>query len=225
MSKDNEKKVSEKKDEKVVEKKKEKEESKKDTPKKLEVEKDKTEKKKNKKKINLKKTKRIVPDKEEVITEDSPIREKVMILGRYLLERLKDYRFVILLEVIVYLLLFFLIPKVIFDVKPFVWMTAFVLFTVLPTIGIYGMNKFRDKQIIFSFVVMYLLILLFIKRFALIELYGITSHGNLDHTPAWLDAVFVTCIIVFFQYIGVLIVNVCRKLKKKNKKKSKKNEK
>jgi len=59
------------------------------------------------------------------------------------------------------------------------------------------MNKFREKQIIFGFFFIYFLIFFSIKRFTIIELYGITSQGNLDHTPAWLDAVFVTCIIVF----------------------------
>ncbi len=208
MSKDNEKELKKKekqeKEEKKVSSKKE-EESKK----KVEKE-EKKESKKNSKKEEV-----------EVVTEDSQIRKNVMILGSYVWEKIKDYRYVMGLDLVIFLLLFFLIPSVIFDVKPVVWMIGFVVFCILPTIGIYGMNKFREKQIIFGFFFIYLLIVLSLKRFTLIELYGITSQGNLDHTPAWLDAVFVTCIIVFFQYIGILIVNLVRKMKKKTKKRKK----
>ncbi len=235
MSKDNEKEIKEKNipekketgKEKVVEKKekdikaekkevKKEEASKKESPKKETL--------KEEKKVEKKETKKATKKEEiEVVTKDSQIREKVMILGSYLLDKLKDYKYVIVLDIIVYLLLFFLVPKVVFDVKPVIWMAAFVIFTILPTIGIYGMNKFREKQIMFGFFFIYILILLFINRFTIIELYGITSQGSLDHTPAWLDAVFITCIIVFFQYIGILIVNVVRKLKSnKKEKKSKK---
>ncbi len=241
MSKDNEKDIKEKKNpekketkvEKATEKKevvKEKKETstkeKKSPEKKEEIKKEENLKKSNSKKEDKKDSKKdLKKEKTEVETKDSIIREKAIILGNYLLGKLKEYRYVIILDVIVFLLLFFLIPKVIFDVKPFIWMTAFVIFTVLPTIGIYGMNKFRDKQIMFGFFFIYLLILLFIKKFMIIELYGITSQGNLDYTPAWLDAVFITCIILFFQYIGIVIVNLVRKCKKKNKKKITKSEK
>lgn len=240
-----EKKTQNKKEEKVI-KSKEKEEKKKVDSKKSEVEKEENKKEKSSKEENKstvskkedvkgEKTSKELSEKKEkqkevkkeeskkenveVITKDSQIREKFMIIGSYLKEKLRDYRFVILLDIIVYLLLFFLMPKVIFDVKPFIWMIGFVLFVILPTVGIYGMNKFRDKQIMFSFFFMYLLIILFIKKFTIIELYGITSQGKLDHTPAWLDAVFVTCIIVFFQYIGILIVNVCKHFGNKKTKK------
>ncbi len=235
MSKDNEKELKEKKTqekkenskENVVEKKDkeikiEEKEVKKEAVKKEEASKKDSSKKEEK--VEKKETKK-TPKKEkvEVITEDSQIRKKVMTLGTYLLDKLKEYKYVIGLDIIVYLLLFFLIPKVVFDVKPIVWMTAFVIFTVLPTIGIYGMNKFRDKQIMFGFFFIYLLILLFINKFTIIELYGITSQGSLDHTPAWLDAVFITCIIVFFQYIAILIVNVVKMFKgNKKEQKSKK---
>ena len=80
---------------------------------------------------------------------------------------------------------------------------------------VYGFRKIRDKQIMFGFFFIYLLIYLVLDRCTLIDLYGITSHGTLDHTAAWLDAVFVTCIIVFIQYIGILLVNLGRVLLKK----------
>ena len=217
MSKDNEKEIKEKKknnqEEKKIEKKSTVKEEKNNTKKE-------DSKKKSVKKVVHKKIKKRDSSNEniEVVTKDSELHEKFQVLGSYLLGKLKEYRYVFLLDIIVFLLLFFLIPKVIFEVSAVVWMTAFVVFTVLPTIGIYGMNKFRDKQILFSFFFIYLLILLFLSKFTIIELYGITSQGTLDHTPAWLDAVFVTCIIVFFQYIGILIVNVFKTFGGNNKK-------
>ncbi len=169
------------------------------------------------------KSKREVHKKaEEVVTVDSPIREGALILGQYLMKKLKEYRYVILLDIIVFALLFFLIPTVILEVKPVVWFIAFIVFTILPTMCLYSLKKFRDKQIMFSFFLIYLLIFLGLKRWALLDLYGITSHGSLDYTDPWLDAVFVTCIIVFFQYIGILLVDGKNKLMKAKKKKAKK---
>ena len=116
MSKDNEKELKEKKEEK------------KETPKK--VEETKKVEKKETKKVKKKKIVKKTPKKEEVevVTEDSQIRKNVMILGSYLWEKIKDYRYVMGLDLAIFLLLFFFIPTVIFDVKPFVWMIGFVVF-------------------------------------------------------------------------------------------------
>ncbi len=173
-----------------------------------------------KKKITVKKT---VSKKKEtkptvVETKDSPIREKAILLGKYVWEKIKDYRYVIYLDIIICALLLFLIPTVIFDVKPFIWMIAFVAFVLLPTMAFYYYGKFRQKQIMFGYFFVYFLIYLNLDRCALMDLYGITSHGNLDYTGAWLDAVFVTCIIVCFQYVGILLINVMKKKSHKKKK-------
>ena len=166
---------------------------------------------------------------EAVAVEDSPIREKMLlfrknskILWDYLVRKVKDYRYVIGVDVVVFALLFFLIPIVILKVKPVIWMIAFILFAMLPTIAVYWFHKFREKQILFSFFFIYFLIFLVLDRCTAIDLYGITSLGELDYTKPWLDAIFVTCIIVFFQYVGILLVNFLQGSKKKKKKKLKK---
>ncbi len=155
--------------------------------------------------------------KKEVEIKESPIRKNAALIGNYLLGKIKDYRYVMALDFVIFLLLFFLIPVVILKVKPVIWMVAFALFTILPTIAVYWLEKFRDKQIMFGFFFIYLLIFIVLKRCTLIDLYGITSHGELDHTAPWLDAVFVTCIIVFFQYLGILLVDFLKGNKKKKK--------
>ena len=182
-------------------------------------EKNKTEFEKKKSKKVMKKNqseKRMLSEDVKVITEDSVIREKAKLLGSYLLKKLKEYKFVFLLDLIIFLLLFYLIPIVVLEVKTIIWMIAFVVFTMLPTIGFYGMDRFKDKQVVIGFFFIYLLIFLSLDRFALMELYGITSRGTLDYTPAWLDAVFTTCIIVFFQYISILIVKLVKKMRKQS---------
>ena len=50
------------------------------------------------------------------------------------------------------------------------------------------------------------------------DLYGITAHGELDKSPAWIDALLVTFIIVFFQYLGLTVINLVRRPKKRTRK-------
>ncbi len=181
--------------------------------------------KETEKKVTAKKEEKVEKKKQVREIEDSNIRKNVMsvrenskVLWDYLLAKLKDYRYVIAVDVLVFLLLFFLIPTVILKVKPVVWMIAFVGFSIIPTVVAYWFHKFREKQIMFSFFFIYFLIFLILDRCTIIDLYGITSHGEFDYTKPWLDAVFVTCIIVFFQYLGVMLVNVLQKSGKKKKK-------
>lgn len=160
----------------------------------------------------------------ELEVENSVIREKIMVLGEYILTKIKEYRYVIALDFVIFLLLFFLIPTVILEVKPVVWMTAFIVFTMLPTIGVYGFQKFRDKQIVFGFIFIYFLIFLVLDKCILLDLYGITDHGTLDYVPAWFDAVLVTIIIVFLQYIAILLVDGVKKIQRIQKRKRAKKE-
>lgn len=142
---------------------------------------------------------------------DSDIKK----IGDYIIEKILNYKFVLLLNFAIFLLLFFLIPQIILEVKPYIWMTLFLVFTILPTMAFYVKNKFKDKQILFGIIFFYVCMLCILDQCTINDLYGITSHGSLDKTPAWVDAIFVTFIIVFFQYLGILTINLLKKLNKK----------
>ena len=161
-------------------------------------------------------------ENDEDITNKQFKESPIKIIGDYLVAKLRYYRYVLILDVIVFLFLFFLIPTIILDVKPVMWMTLFLVFTILPTITFYAKNLFKKYQIMLGLPFIYICILCVLDSCTLKDLYGITSHGVLDKTPAMIDAVLVTFIIVFFQYIGLTVVDLCKKLFKKNKKKAKK---
>ena len=151
----------------------------------------------------------------KAVATDSDIKK----IGDYLIEKLLSYKYVILLDFSIFLLLFFLIPTIILEVTPYIWMTLFLVFTILPTMAFYMKKKFKDRQIMLGLVFFYICILLVLDHCTIKDLYGITSHGNLDYSPAFMDAAFVTFIIVFFQYLGTTIVNVMKKTRKSKTKK------
>ena len=148
--------------------------------------------------------------KEEVEIKESPIRN----IGNYLIEKLKKYRYVLILDLVVFLFLFFVVPMVILEVNPAIWMSLFLVFTIIPTLSFYFKDLFKGYQILVGLPFFYLSILCILDRCTIKDLYGITAHGSLDKTPAWVDAILVTFIIVFFQYLGIKIVDLSRKCKK-----------
>lgn len=154
-------------------------------------------------------------DEKEFVVKSSIAESDIKKIGDYIIESILKYKYVVLLDFAVFLLLFFLIPQIMFEVKPYIWMTLFLIFTLLPTMAFYVKNKFKDKQIMFGFIFYFVCMLCILEHCTLNDLYGITSHGTLDKTPAWLDALFVTFIIVFFQYLGILVINLMKKLRKK----------
>jgi hypothetical protein len=107
------------------------------------------------------------------------------------------------------------------SVPSYVWWGLFGIFTIVPTIIFYKKEKFKKIQILIAIPFMYLLILTVLGRSIISELYGISSRGALDPTPAWVDAIFVTFIIIFCQYLGIMIVDFINKKKKKTKKNEK----
>lgn len=154
-------------------------------------------------------------DDKDLEVKESPIRQ----VGNYLIEKLKKYKYVLILDLAVFLFLFFVVPMVILEVKPVVWMTLFLIFTILPTVAFYLKKLFKKYQIMVGIPFFYLCILCILDSCTIKDLYGITSHGALDKTPAWVDAILVTFIIVFFQYIGLTVMDVAKKYLKCNKKK------
>lgn len=154
-------------------------------------------------------------EKCEIKVKESPISK----VGHYLIEKLQKYKFIIILDLVIFLFLFFLIPTIILEVKPVIWMTLFLIFTIIPTVAFYLGKLFKKVQILFSLPFFYLCIFIVLDSCTIKDLYGITSHGGLDRTPAWVDAILVTFIIVFFQYIGLTAIDFARKLLNKRKKK------
>ena len=153
-----------------------------------------------------------IEDKKENI--ESPIRK----IGDYLIEKIKKYKYLFILDFVVFLLLFFLIPTVILEVQPFIWMSLFLVFTILPTVAFYLRKLFKKYQIMMGVPFFYLLILCILDSCTIKDLYGITAHGELDKSPAWIDALLVTFIIVFFQYIGLTVINLVRRPRKRARK-------
>lgn len=167
----------------------------------------------------MSKEKEIVEEKDVKKNDTKEEHNEFKRIGEAIFNRLREYKFLILLEVIVFVLLFLLIPRFIFEVHPYIWWTLFVIFTIVPTVIFYKKETFKRLQIIVALPVMYLLILTVLRSAILMELYGISSRGNLDPTPVWIDVLFVAIIIVFFQYIGIIAVDLINKRKEKKKKK------
>lgn len=142
--------------------------------------------------------------------KESPIRQ----IGVYLIDKLNKYKYILILNFAVFLFLFFLIPTVILEVKPVIWITLFLIFTILPTVAFYLKKLFKKYQIMSGIPFFYLCILCILDSCTMKDLYGITSHGSLDKTPAWIDAILVTFIIVFFQYIGLTVIDFVKKYTK-----------
>lgn len=138
-------------------------------------------------------------------------------IGDIIFKHIIDIKFILILDFIIFLLLFYFLPKIIFEVRPYVWMTLFVVSTILPTFLVYLKDMFKDYQVLIGIPLYYICIMSIIKFCTMKELYGITSLGTLDKTPAWVDVFFVVFIIVFFQYIGILLVKLMRMMKKTEK--------
>ena len=145
---------------------------------------------------------------------ESPIKK----IGDYLIEKLNKYKYLLILDFVVFLLLFFLIPTIILEVKPFLWMSLFLVFTILPTVAFYLRRLFKKYQVMMGIPFFYLAIICILDSCTIKDLYGITAHGELDKSPAWIDALLVTFIIVFFQYLGLTVINLVRKPKKRTRK-------
>jgi len=155
---------------------------------------------------------------ERLELKESPIRQ----IGIYLIGKLNKYKYILILNFVVFLFLFFLIPTVILEVKPVIWITLFLIFTILPTVAFYLKKLFKKYQVMIGIPFFYLCILCILDSCTIKDLYGITSHGSLDKTPAWIDAILVTFIIVFFQYIGLTVIDFVQKHTKLERKKNNK---
>lgn len=136
---------------------------------------------------------------------------------------LKTYKYLIALDVIVFILAVFIESLFMYKVGQLVWVLATILFVVIPTIVFNVINKVSLKDIKVSLFIFYLLFLIFLKFCTMRDLYGITS-GDVDFLPNFIDAIFVVFIFTMLEYIPTGIIEKIKnkKTKKEVKKKTKK---
>lgn len=130
----------------------------------------------------------------------------------------KEYIWIFAMNIALFIILFFLIPLLMDKVNPNIWRILFVISIILITDICYLTKKIKYEQVLFSLPILFILNLIFIGRCIRLDLYGITSHGSLDKSPAILDALLVDMIIVFGEYLTLLITRFIKKIfKGKNK--------
>ena len=137
---------------------------------------------------------------------------------------LKEHVGIFLMNVIIFIVLFLLIPLMINHVNPIIWRTLFVLTIIAVTDLFYLFNKMKYEHILYSLLILFIFNLIFLDYCTIRDLYGITSHGSLDKSPAILDALLVDMVIVFIEYVTLFITRFIKKIINKNKKVNNKKE-
>jgi len=139
---------------------------------------------------------------------------------------LKDHMMVFFMNVVLFVILFFLIPLLFNLVNPYIWRVLFLLSIALVTVLFYLVGKMKYEHVLYSLPILFVLNLFILKYCTVRDLYGITSHGNLDKCPAIIDALLVDIVIVFIEYVALfitrLIKNILNKKKKEEVKETKK---
>ena len=131
---------------------------------------------------------------------------------------LKEHVGIFLMNVIIFIVLFLLIPLMINHVNPIIWRTIFVLTIIAVTDLFYLFNKMKYEHILYSLLILFIFNFIFLDYCAIRDLYGITSHGSLDKSPAILDALLVDMVIVFIEYATLFITRFIKKIVNKKKK-------
>ena len=137
---------------------------------------------------------------------------------------LKEHVGIFLMNVIIFIVLFLLIPLMINHVNPIIWRTLFVLTIIAVTDLFYLFNKMKYEHILYSLLILFIFNLIFLDYCTIRDLYGITSHGSLDKSPAILDALLVDMVIVFIEYVTLFVTRFIKKIINKNKKVNNKKE-
>ena len=141
-------------------------------------------------------------------------------------EIFNEYKMIVLMNIIVFVAIFFGVGALTTSINPIFWRILFVLCPIIITDIFYIFKKIKYEQVLCGYLVLYPLSLIFIKRFTSKDLFGITSYELLDKCPAYLDALFVVMIIVFIEYLTLLltrfIINRIRKDIKEDKPSNKK---
>ena len=130
---------------------------------------------------------------------------------------LKEHVWIFLMNVIMFIILYILIPLLFNRVNAYVWRPLFVLAIVAITDIFYLLKKIKYEHVLYSLPILYVLTLFIIDYCTRRDLYGITSHGNLDKCPALVDALLINLVIVFFQYLTLFITRSIKKIINKKK--------
>ncbi len=131
---------------------------------------------------------------------------------------LRDRIGIFVMNIIIFVALFFLIPLLFNHVNPFIWRLLFVLVIIGVTDAFYLTKKIKYDDVLYSIIVLFIFNLIFLDYCTIQDLYGITSHGSLDKCPAILDALLVDIVIVFIEYITLLMTRMFKRLFTKPKK-------
>ena len=125
---------------------------------------------------------------------------------------------IVLMNVIIFVMIFFILPLLIVRVNPIIWRIAFLFIIAIITNVFYLTKKIKYEQVLISLPILFILNLLILNYCTLNDLYGITSHGSLDKCPAIIDALMVDMIIVFVEYVTLFITRFINKKILKGKK-------
>lgn len=134
-------------------------------------------------------------------------------IGKKILKFFNKYGLLIIMNAIIFSLTIF-IESIYFYHIGLWWVLNTILFIVVPTVIFCIWGKIDSLDVIVSVPVLYILFLIFLNFCTMRDLYGITS-GNLDSIPNYIDALFVTFIFTFIEYITAYIVKVIKNHKKK----------
>ena len=139
---------------------------------------------------------------------------------------LKDHMMVFIMNVVLFIILFFLIPLLFNLVNPIIWRLLFLFTIALVTVLFYLVGRMKYEHVLYSLPILFILNIFILKYCTVRDLYGITSHGSLDKCPAIIDALLVDIVIVFVEYVALfitrLIKNILNKKKKEEEKETKK---
>lgn len=125
---------------------------------------------------------------------------------------------ILLMNIIIFIMIFFILPLLIVRVNPIIWRIAFLFIIAIITNIFYLTKKIKYEQVLISLPILFILNLFILNYCTLNDLYGITDHGSLDKCPAIIDALMVDMIIVFVEYITLLITRFINKKIMKGKK-------
>ena len=137
-----------------------------------------------------------------------------------------EYKMIVLMNIIVFIVVYFGIGTLTTLIKPIFWRILFPISIIIITDVFYILRKIKYEQVLCGYLVLYPLNLIFLKYFERKDLFGITNYDFLDKCPSFIDALFVVMIIVFIEYLTLLltrfIINRIRKDIKEDKPSEKK---
>lgn len=173
--------------------------------------------KENIKKKTKKANKKSGINKEKILTFLNNLKELIIKYSKITYKKsvkfLKRYKYLILLNVIIFILTVFIESLYMYKVGKIIWVISTFLFIVIPTMIMCIIRKVKASEIIVSLPIFYVLFLIFLNYCTMRDLYGITS-GSLDKIPNFIDAIFVVFAFSLIQYGSAKVVELFKGKKK-----------